>query len=278
MNASYLHDALSLSRLGGVELILALGAFFDDAGTHDDATVVVWAGFVGTADQWEALDVRWNALLDKPYEDPRFPHPPLRKFHLFDCQYHLGEFTDYSEPERDRLQRLFREIIADSGVVGIGYAVDRAAFNRIVTGDALAFFGDAESLAFGSCFQGALQQAREFFPQEIAMGIVFDRVAHKGRMDRLDELATRFALYDRKFGQLPQVGGISFEEVVKYTALQAADIIATENAWAARAHMKGKPFRPHFRNFLEMVNADGFICGEEEIRDTLRRYGFTPAS
>src|SRR6266700_8112837 len=85
-------------------LVSVLEGYFDDSGTHGDSRVVVWGGFVGTIDQWTALDARWRNKLDKPLPGK----PKLKKFGLADCRWGVNEFEVYSLPERDLVQAEFR--------------------------------------------------------------------------------------------------------------------------------------------------------------------------
>src|ERR1700742_4360408 len=132
--------------------MLMLAGYFDDAGTHDDSKMVVWGGFVGTATEWAAFDKVWRAKLTRPLPDK----PHLTKFGLADCERHRGEFQRYTAAESDLLQNEMREIINQSGVAGVAYAIERAEWERLVKGKAKDFFGDAETMCFSACFQGAI--------------------------------------------------------------------------------------------------------------------------
>ena len=73
---------------------------------------------------------------------------------------------------------------------------------------------------------------------------------------------------------------MSYNRVVDFYALQAADIIATENYWHAGAVVAKNanvPARPHFAHFLQRVRADGYLMQEPEVLSTLRKHGFWQA-
>ena len=68
-------------RMSG-RFIAVLGAFFDDSGTHDDSSLVVIGGLLGTEEQWDAFEAAWTTRLANPLSDK----PPLKQFHLSACQ------------------------------------------------------------------------------------------------------------------------------------------------------------------------------------------------
>jgi hypothetical protein len=246
-------------------IILMLAAYFDDAGTHDASEMVVWGGFVGTASQWSDFDKAWRAKLTRPL--PGKPH--LTKFGLADCERHRGEFAGYGGAESDLLQNECRELIIQSGVIGLAYAVERAEWERLVTGPAKAFFGDAESVCFSACFQGAVDRARALFPDDLMLSLHFDRGRKSPKLDAIVDKVTNL------YRGAPALVNISFNSVAQFTPLQAADIIATENYWHASGILSGTTeARPHFIHFLKRVKSDGYLMQEPEILNTLKLYGY----
>jgi hypothetical protein len=151
--------------------LLMLAAYFDDSGTHDDSRVVAWGGFLGSVAQWDRFDMAWLAKLAQPLAGKA----PLRKFALADCQSSFNEFFGYSRPESDLVQNEFREIIVANRLIGVAYAVDRPTWDRLITGDARTFLGDAETVCFSSCFDGAIERAVEYFPNESMLSLHFDQ-------------------------------------------------------------------------------------------------------
>jgi hypothetical protein len=88
---------------------LTFGAFFDDNGTHGPAKVRVFAGYVGTKDEWEAFGAKWLTLLS----DAGVPY-----FRAFDCV--RGEKTFAGVPEAQRLEYYARAIgiITERSILG----------------------------------------------------------------------------------------------------------------------------------------------------------------
>jgi hypothetical protein len=246
-------------------LMLMLAAYFDDSGTHNDARILTWGGFIGTDRQWAALDVDWRAMLDQPLPGKR----RLRKFSLADCQNHVNEFATYTLPESDLLQHEFREIIVKHGLIGVAYAVDRPTWERLATAPAKERFGDAETICFSSCFSGAIDRALKYFASERQLSLHFDQ----GRLSQKLSAIVQH-VRDRYYG-LPELVNIGFDMVEKVTPLQAADIIATESYWNALGVVTGNASqRPHFAHFLKRVSTEGFILDEAQIIQTLKDGGF----
>lgn len=258
---------------GGSGLILALGAFFDDSGTHANSKLVCWGGFIGTAQQWKSLDVAWRAKLDNPGSNRGATRPPLKKFALADCRARTGEFQDYSEPECDALRYDFRKIISDAGVIGVSFSIDRIAYDRLVVSEkAKREMGEAEGVCFAHCFRGARDLAKQFYPDEKHLATFFDRVAHRGRLDMLASWVDQaLALY----GQEPKVGSVSFEKVEDWTPLQAADIIATENYWSAQRFLvdRDDPGDAHWQSFKNLIQSVGYLLNETQIKEALSQFG-----
>jgi hypothetical protein len=263
--------------LGGSRkgLILVLQAYFDDAGTHKDARVVAWGGFIGLGSQWADLDDAWRAKLARPFDRPEHAKPPLKRFHLAECQALDGEFRGYTRTEADALQHDFREIISRCALVGVTFCVDRIAYDRLVMGEAREFLGDPEQACFGSCFGGALKQAKKYYPNEDRIALVFDYVTNMERQEKLRSVADRV---EQESGSKPHIVGAWFGKVIENTPLQAADILATENYWDALAFLKNhnRVPRPHFKHLLSSIECIGNIMREQEIRNYLTKYGFDP--
>jgi hypothetical protein len=245
--------------------MLMLAAYFDDAGTHDSSEMVVWGGFLGTASQWSDFDKAWRGKLTRPL--PGKAH--LTKFGLADCDRHRGEFAGYSSAESDLLQNECRELIIQAGVVGLAYAVERAEWERLVKVKARDFFGDAESMCFSACFQGAIDRARLLFPDDLMLSMHFDLGRKSPKLDAIVNLVRI------SYRGAPAIVNIGFNPVKDFTPLQAADVIATENYWHSTGLLAGVPNpRPHFAHFLQRVKADGYLMQEPEILNTLKRHGY----
>ncbi|MGC2780894.1 MAG: DUF3800 domain-containing protein [Bradyrhizobium sp.] len=242
-----------------------LAAYFDDAGTHTTSRVVVWGGFMATADQWKVFDLAWRRKLARPLPGKK----GLSKFGLADCRSRIKEFTDYSMAESDLLQNEFRQIIIDSKLVGLAYAVDRLEWDRLANAAAQAFFGDAETVVFSACFNGAMERADRVFTDVKMLSLHFDLGRKSKKLDSIVDRVTK------AHEGTPGAVNISFDPVKECTPLQAADMIATENYWHAGGILAGESNpRPHFAHFLQRGHTNGYILQEAEILMTLKQYGF----
>jgi len=200
--------------------MLMLDAYFDDAGTHGASATVVWVGFLGTSEQWSNFDQAWRAKLMRPLPGKA----SLTKFGLADCENHRGEFfAGYSSAESDLLQNQCREMIVQAGVVGLAYAVDRAAWDRLVQGPARDLFGDAETVCFSACLAGAISRAYEHFPKETMLSLHFDLGRRSPKLDAIVDHVRKH------YEGLLSITNISFDSVKEFTPLQATGCSCNRN-------------------------------------------------
>jgi len=78
------------------------------------------------------------------------------------------------------------------------------------------------------------------------------------------------------YSEKPILANISFDPVERVPALQAADVLATENYWHANGVLEGKSSpRPHFDHFLNRVSTEGYILDQPQIMQMLRDHGYS---
>lgn len=72
-------------------------AYLDESGTHDQATIVVMAGFLSSSKRWRRFEKQWNTVLNPDGAD--------RVFHATDClgKDGHGDFKDWPKQRRDAL-------------------------------------------------------------------------------------------------------------------------------------------------------------------------------
>jgi hypothetical protein len=126
-----------------------LRPYLDDSGTHEQSDIVVVAGIIGTEGPMDCLDRNWRRHLDRPLCGTK---EPLRRFHMTDCDNHLGEFERWSRTESDYFCHQLRKEIIESGVTAFGIACSRKDYDDLVTGDIRGALGSPEGFCIHQCF------------------------------------------------------------------------------------------------------------------------------
>lgn len=243
-------------------IVRMLTAYFDDSGTHADSRVAVIGGWCGTEAQWSAFDAEWTAKLQEPLPGK----PPIRQFHLSHCAAGEGEFAKYAPAERDAVRFDFREIILKHKLTGIAAMISRFDWDDLVTGKVREVMGTAEEACALRCADRAVEWARQRYPEDPYLIIVFDKGRESQSMRKLAQGIANAHRYN------PHVG-VAFLPVEKYTPLQAADIIATESYWRTLLGLdaeSGVLASAHFRHFLATMEAEGVVADREVIEQTVR--------
>ncbi len=239
-----------------------LGAFFDDSGTHAGSPVVAIGGLLGTEAQWDAFAPAWERKLALPLPGK----PKLSQFHLSPCRAGKGEFRSYTRAESDLLTAECRRIILNTGLVTVAAAVNRAAWNELVTDDIATELGSPEELCFYKCVETVVNIIRLRKPGEKIM-MVFD----EGTKAKL-HWWTKVFLNQKE--QYPELDTMLFAPVSKIVALQGADMIATETYQFAQAWLKDRERakeNPHFSEFRYRDLSAGLIFDRDEIAEMVMR-------
>ena len=246
-----------------------LKLYLDDTGTHEDSPIVGVGGFIGTEAQWAEFDGRWRAVLESPLPGK----PTLSQWHSYDCRWGLKEFSGYSEPERDRVTCIFRDVITQSGLVSLTNFVDVSAWNEV-----LAELGP-DKLATGetTALYRLLMRAVPFAAiqkdgPDIAVFYDLGRLA--------DPEVGRFSsLLNDPTTAPPHILSLTFLRVADATPLQGADMIATETFWFVKEFQRhgGKAVpRPHFASYLRDNEKNG--NGEFLDREAIIKHKMTKIS
>lgn len=245
-------------------MIVVLAAFFDDSGTHASSPVVSMGGLLGTEKQWNAFGNAWANLLDNPMPGK----PPLKQFHLSACQSARGEFKTYNSIERDHAIYQFNRVILDLGLVTLASAVNKVAWDELITGDVALELGNPrpEEFCFYKCLESVCGTIRLRKPGQKVL-IAFDQGTRPG----LENYA-RFYMSKRK--EYPEISGIGFAKVSEVLALQGADMIATQTYQYAQAWMKDREnpaVDPRFREYIHRDLSGGVIFDREHIEEMVAR-------
>ena len=228
----------------------------ETSSTPGTAVIIAVGGLIGTEQQWQAFDDRWRAKLKFPMEGK----PPLKEFGLSDCYNSRNEFERYSRPESNFLTREFRQIIKESGVIGFAAAIDKIAWDELVTAERRQNMGPAENFCLTTCVRNALSAAKsQFNDDEVAL--VYD-------LGRKPVLPSRIEDFDWSRGiECPQVSSFTWAKVGNVTPLQGADMIATESYWFAQAWIKDPTAEPriHFQDYVKSALGNGTLMTREII-------------
>lgn len=237
-------------------LIAVLGAAFDDSGTDTESPICVIACVVGTEDQWEELANLWSAQLKNPLPGKS----ELNQFHLSDCMHHSNEFENYNIAECDHIQYLFRQIILRTKFLTIAVAVDKIAWNELVTSDLFDELGEPIDLCFVRCMERLIFNARRYRPGE-PISCFYDKGTEK-------KLHQWVRLFESQKAQYPELDHHGFAPVAKVYPLQAADVVATGTFHYDKEWVKNRANAvpsPHFRDFINNPYSEGITFGRDQI-------------
>jgi hypothetical protein len=217
-----------------------LYAYFDDSGTHASSEIVLVGGIFGSPNQMDLLSERWA----KKLADPSPGKPPLKRFHMTDCEAADGEFLGWSRTATDYLVHELGDIILKSGVWGFAAAIERRPYEELVIGDLRRACGDAETFCYIECFNQVRKWAYEFTgDRKIAM--IFDSRPPDKQIDvrKINEVYGQ----TKEFRSLPDFVSLDFLSSTKIVPLQAADMIAWEFYQDALDTLRGRKLEDGYR-------------------------------
>lgn len=240
-----------------------LTAYFDDSGTHAGSPVVLMGGLMGVERQWTDFESAWDAHLKAPLGGER---PPLKRFHMYDCEHGEGEFGHWKKAERDRFIYELREVIFASGLFGYACAIDRKEWDGLIRATVREMTGDAEQYCVISCILRTLEHAKRLAPGE-PVAFVFDNRPHREESNK--KIFDLYNGYHKIGGPIPEPARIAFESSADTLPLQAADLFA----WEVRNHAidwihlgHDAPRRPHFVALTKGMKADVQVADREAIQ------------
>lgn len=244
--------------------LLVAAFYIDDSGTHKGAPVVVFGGLIGEQEQWEFFEPRWKAELAAPLQGKK---PPLKRFHMFDCKWGLGEFSGYSSGERDAATHDFRKIILDSGVHGVAAAISRADYDELMPDTLRATHGSADDMAFASAMSALDIDNR----REDGVSLICDDTG-EGSTARYASLYDRYQLMFKQQGGRT-LEGLAFRSMEKVLPLQGADMIAWETYFYACAILKtpGASPRTHLQRYIDTGRFGAVHLFREHISQYVKR-------
>jgi hypothetical protein len=186
-------------------------AYFDESGTHTDATVLSVGGYMASEERWAAFDVQWQqALTDYGIE----------YFHMAAFENRQAQFKDW--PENKRIPRLNRlmTIINRHTSVSAGMSIDRVAYERIFPGALKEKVRGPYGLALKGCL-ASLKRLSKRVHWHDAIQVVFDFGADEAGVIEQETLRV---LKDNP--EESRYLDVRFERKRHVSRLQAADIAA----------------------------------------------------
>jgi hypothetical protein len=202
--------------------MLMIQAFVDDSGTHDQAKIVLMAGFLSSYQRWRKLESDWNRVLNPPDEVGRPAKP--RIFHATDClgKDGHGDFEGWSKDRRNTLVDRLAVIARQRTIWGFGAAFSRQDYQEVVPEWIkykwehpyyLCFFHIAQVLA--------LSRQHFSFPKDEKIAFV---IAHKRKyVGLMSELYDQVRTNEKVGGVLGKM--TPYGEPAEDIPLQAADLI-----------------------------------------------------
>ena len=141
---------------------IMLSAFGDESHDSTKTRIFAVAGLLGDESQWASFRQRWNARLGGLV------------FHAADCESGYGDFRGIPEGGRHRLHRGLARMVAESGLIGYGHAIDLAGC-RAAAPSVMAEFPD---MPYYECFLKTVIKLSDFaahFVPRDKVEFTFDR-------------------------------------------------------------------------------------------------------
>jgi hypothetical protein len=245
---SILPRLLEIVLPSGGYALLSVEAYFDESGTHDQSSVLCFAGFVIRDDQARAMDAGWAQMLTR-YKLPYF--------HMVDCAHGVGVFRELNRSARIAVETeaiaLMRSHIAQCFV----NSVNPVTFEQEVPTHPQ--IGSAYSLLAHSCLASVANWATEHgFRGDVAY---FFENGHRNQNEANAIMQMIFSQPELRTRH--HYASHTFAAKEKLPLLQAADIIAwLWNKECRRVLSEGgiRKKREDLTALLQPVNGDEPFC------------------
>lgn len=215
-------------------LVYMLTGYFDESGTHEQASVTTVAGFISTPERWDRFEMAWKLVL-KEFG--------LTAFHMNECAHFNGEYAQFKndEPGRKFLLAALATVIQKTCLYGCAASVIRKDLDSINAGGHISFSftfdsrvesskhivgSDRLSTAYSLAAKACLALAGAWMKQE-KKDPPLDAVFEAG-CDFSKRFTRELEHEEAPIGALNQFGAISFGTKQRFIGLQAADFLAYE--------------------------------------------------
>jgi hypothetical protein len=245
----------------------AFTMYFDDSGTHTEASSAVAACFIGTVEQWKRFEADWQAIAMK--EGFTF-------FHMADFAARTKEFKDWSEEKRVRVLGRLCSTIRIRTRIGIVVAVLKRDYDHLVQGDFRKYCGEYHyTFTLRSCMTG-IRLWREKFERSSQLRYVFDRMnkGGKGEIIRVMDAALETSRKEFEEGVTvaPVFNGYSFEDSKLLLPLQAADILAWSAFQVTKHREANRPLHPMATAALKLLEEGVIMNRIYDEKERLARW------
>lgn len=222
---------ISACDIPGRGLLLVLWGYFDESGHVEDVQcpVMVMAGAIAERSDWDALAVKWSAILEQF---------DIKEMHMADFAMSVGEFGGWDKDEPKR--RAFLGGLLDAAIEHIGTYLGAAVACpdwKCLPDVQKELLVDPYFQCFQHCVDGAAKIAAFWPTEDLSLQqieLVFGRREESGSFDG----GRAYQFYERIAGILnaedpvtlygDRLEGISFQRPLSFCGLQLADITAYE--------------------------------------------------
>ena len=242
-----------------------LFGYFDSSGHHRGSKILTLCGWLGEMPAFERMHARWNAVLHRKCWRNR-----LSEFHVCDCVYGSNEFEGWSYADRLTLCGLLSDVLAESSLLALGSVVVIADLALLSREDLQLLNGQRQGrpidLALTYVLQQSMVKVREFAETE-DLAILFDEEPNDIARDYL-EFSHHF---ETNFGHVFK--GIAFGDSKKFSAIQAADMLAygtylreSEKRFPEEFVERDLNVVPVINRMLEKVSSHGGVFTIDSLR------------
>jgi Protein of unknown function (DUF3800) len=225
-----------------------LKAYFDESGTHDQSTVVMITGLMGTMDQWAVFEQDWTKLLS---------NLGLSHFHASACAAREEIFAPLHHSTRRDLFVNLMQIIMDHKLTPVNGTVWRSDWDKFKNGPHGGRCPDPYYL----CLEYVIDQMVQWAINHANGESVAPTFALQ------DEYATRALETYKVIQRIPRwqnrLGPLVFVPAEDYPALQGADLLGYELYQYTTTYRTDPelPVRPAMQKLLDVnyMMAGGFL-------------------
>ena len=192
---------------------MALHAYFDESGAHNDARVFVLAGVVGNRNEWDSFEREWNSLLQTAR---------VRYAHMKEMENFKGDFKGWTNADKIAFMQSAINIFNTRRLGSIVCSIDMKNYRELISAQVERLVGNKYTIAFGFCMHLIAEWTRQY-ERENEVDFVFEVNDFKGHIDEMNAMLC--SKYSAVKAYL-RVGDIAFKGKHECVPLQAADLIA----------------------------------------------------